>query len=87
MRISPSNVTEITLALFYITDQEVRKKYTADALDLVDKLSQAWYRCTHTDSHSNTAKLESLIIAAREVISILKPTVKLRIAKQVNCMG
>ncbi len=85
MHISPSNVTEITLALFYITDKEIRQKYNAVAIDLVDKLSQAWYQCTQSGNNSDT-KVKTLINSAQKIISILKPTAKLRIEKQINCV-
>lgn len=86
MYISPSNVSDITLSLFLITHQEIKKEYTAAALDLMDKLTQAWYQCAHTDHRSKT-KEKTLIDTVRKVISILKPTVKQRIEKQVNCMS
>jgi len=79
MHISPSNVSEITLALFYITSQEVRKKHMASALDLMDKLSYAWYQTTQPDHYTKTTKIKKLIKAARKVVSVLKPRAKQRI--------
>ena len=78
--INPQNVINITLALFYVTGEEVKHNYSTVALYLMSKLIKR-YENAVIDGNPNPKKIKSLIRAAKAVITILKPKTKENIIK------
>jgi hypothetical protein len=69
--INPQNVVNITLALFYITGEEVKHKYSTVALYLMGKLIKRYQNTI--DGKLTPKKAKTLVRAARAVVAILKP--------------
>jgi hypothetical protein len=79
--VSPCNVENITIQVFFMRLRDIKKKYIPQALPYTDKLIQAWSDYSKPKINDYQKKERALMRAAKRMISILKPSAQQRLIK------
>jgi hypothetical protein len=87
--VSPRNVEDITVQVFFMKLQDIKKEFIPVALSSTDNLIQAWNdysQINETSSVSRTPKgrnikLKMLMEAVNNMLQMLKPSAKQRLLR------